>query len=205
MKRFGLAMLAAALFLAFAMPGTARAAVETYTLEKPHTQIMFFVDHQGFSKSQGKFLDYEGTIQFDRENPANSSANVTIKTASIFMGTDAWDAHLKNEDFFNVEKYPEMIFKSTGVNVTGENTAQIAGDLTILGVSKPVTLDVVFNKAGPRPMGDKYSAGFSATTKIKRSDYGMNYGIPIVGDDVEIRIEVEADRDRPASAEEKAQ
>ena len=87
-----------------------------------------------------------------------------------------------------------MTFKSTDIKVTGENTADITGDLTILETTKPVVLKTTFRKAGKHPFGDKYAAGFSASAKIKRSDFGMNYGLPNVGDDVTIRIEVEAVR-----------
>lgn len=121
-----------------------------------------------------------------------SKVDVTIKTASIEMDDQKWNDHLKNADFFNVEQYPEMTFKSTNVEVTGENTANVTGDLTLLGVTKPVTLNVTHNKTGAHPMNGKSGIGFSATGTLKRSDFGMNYGLPAVGDDVELRIEVEA-------------
>jgi len=110
------------------------------------------------------------------------------------MDMDKWDAHMKNEDFFHVEKYPEMTFKSTGIEVTGENTARITGDLTLLDVTKPVTLNVTYNKSGVHPYSGEYVAGFSADTMITRSEFGMDYGLPGVGDDVEIRLEVEGIR-----------
>lgn len=173
---------------------SAKAQVERYEFDTVHSQIIFFVNHLGFSISEGEFLDWDGFIEFNRGEPAKSKVEVDIKTASIDMDDEKWDAHMKNEDFFNVEKYPSMTFKSTGIDVTGEKTAKITGDLTILETTKPVTLDVTFHKAGKHPFGDKYAAGWSATTSIKRSEYGMNYGLPNVGDDVEIRIEVEAVR-----------
>ncbi|MBX2834290.1 MAG: YceI family protein [Micavibrio sp.] len=173
----------------FATP--ANAEIQHFTLDKPHTQIMFFVEHMGVSLSHGEFYDYEGEITFDTENPENSSAQATIKTASIAMGSDGWDAHLKNKDFFNVEEFPEMTFKSTSIEKTAEKTAKINGDLTILDVTKPVTLDVTYNGSGEHAMNKKPIIGFSATTHIKRSDFGMNYGIPMVGDEVEIRLEIE--------------
>ena len=179
---------------------SAFAAAEKYTFDKAHTQILFFVNHLGFSMSQGEFLDYDGHIMFDQEKPENSSVEVDIKTASIDMDDEKWDAHMKNEDFFNVEKYPSMTFKSSGVEVTGENTAKITGDLTILGVTKPAVLDVTYNKSDTHPYSGKYVSGFSATANIKRSEYGMNYGLPGVGDDVEIRIEVEAIREEADAA-----
>lgn len=173
----------------------AKAEVETYTLEKPHTQILFFVDHLGFSKSSGRFLDFDGKISFDREKPENSFTDVTIKTSSIEMNDLKWNEHLKGADFFNVEKFPEMVFKSTAMEITGENLGAMTGDLTILGVTKPVVLDVTFNKCDKHPFGGKYVCGFSAASSIVRSDWGMNYGLPMVSDEVELRIEVEAIRD----------
>lgn len=195
--RFILPVIAAFVLVASAEP--ARAEIENYTLENPHTQIIFSVNHLGFSNSYGKFLDYDGTIIFNRSEPEKSKVDVVIKTASIDMAHDKWNEHLKNADFFDVEKFPEMTFKSTGIKVTGEKTADITGDLTIKGVTKPVTLTAVFNKADKHPMGDQYAAGFSADTTIKRSDFGITYGLPMVGEDVKIHIEVEAIRDTPAS------
>ncbi len=179
---------------------SAFAAAEKYTFDKAHTQILFFVDHLGFSMSQGEFLEYDGHIIFDQEKPENSSVEVDIKTASIDMDHDKWNEHMKNEDFFHVEKYPSMIFKSTGIEVTGEKTAKITGDLTILDTTKPVVLDVVYNKSGVHPFNGKYVSGFSATAMLKRSEFGMTYGLPGVGDDVEIRLEVEAFREEADAA-----
>jgi len=192
-KLFTLTLFTAGMFvLGAASP--AKAEVETYDFDKAHTQILFFVDHLGFSKSQGEFHTYDGNIKFDQENPENSSVEVVIQTDSIDMDDQKWDDHMKNEDFFNVTEYPTMMFKSTGIEVTGENAGKITGDLTLLGVTKPVTLDVTFNKAGKHPFNDKYVAGFSGNTLIKRSEWGMEYGLPMIGNDVHVRLEVEAVR-----------
>lgn len=176
------------------------ADAEKYSFDKAHTQILFFVNHLGFSNSQGEFHDYDGYFIFNMEEPEKSEVDVTIKTASIDMDDEKWDEHLKNKDFFNVEEFPEMHFKSTDIIVTGENTADIKGDFTLLGVTKPVTLSVIHNKSGKFPMGDKYVSGFSAKTTIKRSEFGMEYGLPMVSDDVNIMIEVEGVRERPADS-----
>ena len=183
---------AMAAILSISTPGH---AADKYVFDKTHTQIIFFVKHLGFSFSEGEFLDFDGGFTFDTENPEQSSIDVTINTDSIDMDDEAWDKHMKNEDFFNVAEYPTMAFKSTLIEVTGEDTAKITGDLTILDVTKPVTLDVKMNGAGKSPMGNEYKAGFSATANIKRSEWGMTYGLPNIADDVEIRIEVEAVRD----------
>ncbi|MAE51764.1 MAG: hypothetical protein CMH27_08130 [Micavibrio sp.] len=183
---------AMAAILSISTPGH---AADKYVFDKTHTQIIFFVKHLGFSFSEGEFLDFDGGFTFDIENPEQSSIDVTINTDSIDMDDEAWDKHMKNEDFFNVAEYPTMAFKSTLIEVTGEDTAKITGDLTILDVTKPVTLDVKMNGVGKSPMGNDYKAGFSATANIKRSEWGMTYGLPNIADDVEIRIEVEAVRD----------
>lgn len=182
-------------------PVTAQAQIEKYTFDKAHTQILFFVDHLGFSFSQGEFHDYDGHFMFDRRTPENSKIDVSIKTASIDMDDEKWNTHMKNADFFDVENFPDMTFKSTGIEVTGENTANITGDLTLLGVTKPVTLEVTHNKSGKHPFNGKFVAGFSATATVKRSEFGMTYGLPDVGDDVEIRLEVEGFREDEESME----
>jgi polyisoprenoid-binding protein YceI len=176
----------------------AQAALQKYNYDTAHTQVHFKISHLGFSFSHGRFLDFTGYFMFDPEKPETSSAEMVINTASIFMGTEAWDKHLKNADFFNVEKFPTMIFKSSKVERTGDKTANLTGDLTILGVTKPVTLAVTFNGAGEHPMSKKAAAGFTATGTLKRSDFGMTYGIPNVGDDVSLMIEVEGTAEDPA-------
>lgn len=193
MKKLLLRALAA---LVLVLPSKGFAA-DKFNFDTVHSQIIFFVNHLGFSLSEGEFLDWDGHIMYDQENPANSSVEVMIDTASIDMDDEKWNDHMKNEDFFNVEKYPHMTFKSTNIEVTGENTANITGDLTILETTKPVVLAVTHHKTGPSPRGDGIKTGFSATTKINRSEWGMNYGLPMVGDEVEIRIEIEADMDEP--------
>lgn len=187
---FATAALAAPLM--FAQP--AAAEVTHYELESPHTQVIFYVSHLGFSHSQGEFLEYDGHFTLDTENPENSSAEATIYAESIHMGHEKWEDHMKNADFFNVTEYPEITFKSTKVEMTGENTAKVTGDLTMLGRTRPVVLDAVLNKIGTHPMSGNTVAGLSATATIKRSDWGMDYGVPNVGDAVELRIEVEGIR-----------
>ena len=182
-------ILTAVSFLFIAAP--AHAAPEKYEFDTVHSQIIFFVSHLGFSISEGEFLDFDGHYIFDKEDPAASSVEVTIDTASIDMDDEKWDAHLKNQDFFDVEKFPSMTFKSTKIEVTGDKTADIHGDLTILDVTKPVVLKTNMVGEGVHPYSGKSVTGFSARTTIKRSEFGMKYGLPGIGDDVEIRIEIE--------------
>lgn len=191
MKNF---LLPLVVFVGLLMPAKAYADVESYNFDTAHTQILFFVNHLGFSMSQGEFHAYDGSFVFDRSEPEKSSVDIAIETSSIDMDDEKWDAHMKSADFFNVEKFPTMTFKSTNIEVTGENTANITGDLTVLGVTKPITLDVVHNKSGVHPFNGHYIAGFSGAVNIKRSDFGMSYGLPGVADEVQIRLEVEGIR-----------
>lgn len=199
MRKF---LLAAVAFGFLSVPLSAKAAAERLEFDKTHTQIFFVVNHLGFSNSTGRFMDFDGHVDFDQDHPSASDVDVTIKTDSLEMNDDAWNKHLKSGDFFNVEKFPEMTFKSTSIAVTGEKTADISGDLTILGVTKPVVLHTTYNKTDMHPFYHRKTSGFSATAHIKRSDFGMNYGLPMVGDDVDIRIEVEAYVPPPPHTEE---
>ena len=165
------------------------ADAERYSFDSVHSQIIFFASHVGFTMSEGEFTEFSGTVTFDQDAPENSSVEVTIDTTSLDMDHEPWDAHMKSADFFDVESHPTATFASTRVNVTGDATGTITGDLTLLGQTRPVTLDVTFNKAGE--FRDSYRAGFSATASLKRSDWGMNFGIPAVGEDVDLRIEAE--------------
>jgi polyisoprenoid-binding protein YceI len=193
---FAGAVLAATLALSAA---GAQAAPVSYEFDKVHTQIIFSVNHLGFSHSTGRFQNFDGSFTYDAENIANSAVEVQVHADSLFLGTEAWDKHVKSADFLNAEQFPLITFKSTSIEQTGENTANITGDLTILGVTKPVVLAATLNKAGKHPMSGKDHIGVSATTTIKRSEFGMNYGIPNVGDDVSVRIEVEGSAAAPAA------
>lgn len=183
--------LLAALLLSAALAAPARAEMQTYSFDPLHTQILFFVEHMGFSHSNGKFTKFDGNFKFDPEKPETGTTEVTIDVNSLNMDDATWEDHLKAPDMFNVGEHPTMIFKSTAVEVTGENTAKMTGDLTLLGVTKPVTLDVTKNKCGEHPFNKKQTCGFDAKGTIKRSDFGMTKGIPMVGDEVTIMITVE--------------
>lgn len=183
----------------------ARAETEHYTLDKPHTQIVFMANHLGFSRSIGKFTDYSGSFTFDRGQPENSHVEVTINTNSLDLADLKWNEHLKGPDFFNVEKFPAMTFKSTDIKILSDTTADITGDLTLLGVTKPVTLRTTYNKSDKFPFGERYVSGFSAHAALKRSDFGMTYGLPAIGDDIDLMIEVEGVREESPSMEQAPQ
>ena len=165
-----------------------------YVLEPVHTQILFFCDHLGFSKSQGEFLKFSGHFSFDPDHPASSQAQVSIDATSIDMDNAKWNDHMRNADFFDVENFPTIEFNSTRVEVLSSSQANVHGELTILGQTHPVILVVRHNKSGVHPFSGNYVAGFSASTTIKRSTFGMTYGLPALGDEVEIRLEIEGER-----------
>ena len=187
-------MIALGLSAAFLAPTTAFA--ESYTIDASHAHAAFRVSHLGFSHTLGQFNEISGTLEFDEASPDAGSVSVTINTASVDSANAARDEHLRKADFLNVESFPTMTFVSTSVEITGEKTGKLAGDLTLLGVTKPLTLDVTFNQAGPHPFDpSKIMAGFSATGEINRSDFGMAYAVPAIGETVEIIIEIEALKD----------
>lgn len=177
-----------AIFVLFSFSANA----ENYKIDPHHTYVLWTANHFGFSNQMGKFSEIEGNLTFDEHKPTKSSVNITIKMANLTTGYANFDNHLKSDDFFNVDKYPTATFVSKKVIITGKNTAKITGDLTLVGVTKSVTLNVKMNKIAVSPIAQKKTAGFSATTLIKRSDFGIDYGIPGVGDLVKLQIEAEA-------------
>ena len=189
MRRLLLASIALTALTGFSVPSFAEA--QKFVLDKPHTQIIFNVDHMGLSRSYGKFLNYEGFVNLDEAAPEKSSVEVTIQTDSLDLGDSTWNEHVKAEKLFDVAKYPTMTFKSTKVEKTGDHTANVTGDFTLRGVTKPVVLAVTHRKTEKHPFSGKMATGFSATTTIKRSDFGMTEGIPMVGDEVSIIIDAE--------------
>lgn len=176
-----------------------------YVTEAGHRYITFSYVHQGLSKPWLRWRDWKGDLNWNAEDPAKSSIAVTINTPSIDTGVDAFDQHMKSADLFDVAKFPAATFKSTSIQRTGPNTGKITGELTIKDVTKPITLDARINAARFAPgRGDpgkgKYKLGFSATTKLKRSEWNMGYAVPFVGDDVDIVIEAEFESPQPIAA-----
>lgn len=188
-KKLATLALAGTLFVTTSTMALAEA--QTYKMDPTHTAITFHINHFGFSTPSGKFMNVDGTVTLDEENPANSKVEVTIPVDMIDTGVPALDDHLKTADFFDVEQFPTAKFVSTKVDVTGEKTAKVAGNLTIHGVTKPATLDVTLNQIAEN-MFKKQTAGFTASTTIKRSDFGMTTYLPGLADEVKIDIESEA-------------
>jgi polyisoprenoid-binding protein YceI len=175
----------------FLCASAAQAKPVKYTFDKEHTAIMFMINHLGFSNKIGLFRDYDGYFIFDEQEPTNSKVEISIKPGGIETGSAALDKELQNDKWFNTAKYKDITFKSSKINVTGKNTADIIGWVKFMGKEKATTLHVTFNKAGEHPMSKKQVAGFSAEAEINRSDFGMNNGVPFVGEDVKFHIEVE--------------
>ena len=167
-------------------------AGEGYVFDKTHTHILFQISHLGFSTTHGRFNDFDGTVVFDPDAPENTEIDVAVKIESINTGVADLDEHLMDDRFFNVSEHPEMTFKSTGITLTGDETATLTGDLTLLGVTKPVTFDVKLNGAGEHPFREGVMvAGFDATGTITRSEFGMTYGVPAIGDEVKVVLSTE--------------
>ncbi|WED43583.1 YceI family protein [Legionella cardiaca] len=166
-------------------------AAETLTLDNEHSYVLWHVKHLGFSTQSGKWY-VNGTLILDKDKPENSQVKATVNVADLITGIPELDKHLKAKLFFDAARFPTATFVSNKVDVLSKNSAKVHGTLTLRGVSKPVTLDVVFNKAGKNPVNERMTAGFSATTTIKRSDFGLNAFLPNVGDEVKIEIEAEA-------------
>jgi polyisoprenoid-binding protein YceI len=171
---------------------------DTYVFDKAHSTMGFQVRHL-FSKVPGKFNDFEGKIQFDEAKPENSTVGVTIKTESVDTGVAMRDKDLKSANFFDIEKFPEITFKSKSVKRTGETTGEVTGDLTMHGVTKEVVLKVELLGKGAGMQG-KTISGWEAKTNLKRSDFGLSWnkmieGTQVVGDDVDVELHVEADKE----------
>ncbi|NTT85860.1 YceI family protein [Tabrizicola fusiformis] len=189
MTRFAPLALIAALTAAPAF-----AEAEKYVLDPSHSQIVFTYNHLGYSTSTGMFSGFDGEIQFDQANPAASSVTVAFPVKTMLTGWQARFDHFMSPDFFDATEDEMVSFTSTGIEVTGEKTAKITGDLTLNSVTKSVVLDAVLTQAGEHPMEKKPWAGFSATTTLIRSDYNLGAFAPFVSDEVQVAISVEASK-----------
>lgn len=200
MKVLRAAVVAIAMATASAAP--AHATPDSYTFDKEHTEVRFSWDHLGMSRLSGRFLDVTGDVVFDQEKPEASRIDVKIPLKSLSTGVGALDdVLLKSPDYFNVAQFPEISFKSTEVVMTTAKTANVMGELTINGVTRPATLSVVWNFSGEHPLSKVnpvyagvYASGFSARTQVLRSEFGITRSIPLVSDEIRITIETEMQR-----------
>jgi polyisoprenoid-binding protein YceI len=167
-----------------------------WQIDYSHSDIQFKVRHMMISKVRGRFEKFEGTVNFDPENPTNSTVEISVALDSITTRDEKRDGHLRSADFFDVENHPHMTFTSTRVEQDDEFSGRLIGDLTIRGVTKEVVLDVEYAGLAKAPWG-AVSAGFSATGKLNRKDFGLNWNVALetggvlVGETVEIAIELE--------------
>ena len=190
---------AAAIALGFvAMLATAplRAEPRHYTIDPTHFSIVFNAVHIGYAPTWGMFLKGKGGFTFDEETRALSDLRVEIEAASVFSNDERRDGHLRSNDFLAAEAHPAITFEMTEAHPETDTRGKVTGDLTLRGVTRPVTLDVTLNKIGPYPFGGTYVVGISASTTLKRSQFGSSYALEggLVGDEVEIRIDLEAIR-----------
>lgn len=185
-------LIASAALVAATLSTPAFAASEAYVLDASHSQIVFTYNHLGYSTTYGMFSGFEGEIAFDQEDPAASSVSVSFPVRSMFTGWEARFNHFMGDDFFGAGDDEIVTFASTSIEVTGDTTAMITGDLTLNGITKPVVLDAVLNQASNHPMAEKPWAGFDATTTLLRSDFEVGAFAPFVSDEVEIMISIEA-------------
>jgi len=167
------------------------AAAQTYTIDPVHTSLVFRVKHMNAAYVYGMFRQVSGTVVVDEANPARSSINIEVDANSVFTANEQRDNHLRSPDFFNTRQFPTITFRSTQVRRVNANTVQVTGNLTIRGVTRPVTANVVMTGKGKSPQG-KDLVGFETTFDIKRSDFGIRYGLPGLGDDVRVILSVEA-------------
>ena len=182
-------ILAAALAAAIAVP--AFAVPQTYVLDSTHSYPRFSYDHMGFSKQILRFNQTTGEVVLDRD-AKKASVNVTIDMNSIDTGVDAFDKHMKSDEIFDTARFPTATFRSTKVTFAGDRPATVTGDLTIKGITKPVTLTVSSFSNKEHPMLKKDAIGANATGVIRRSDFNAGYGVPAIGDEVRLDIALEA-------------
>ena len=172
----------------------APALAAPYVLDKSHTAVTFKVDHLGYSMTHGFFTEFDADIDFDPDAPEKSSVTFTIDAASINTLWEARDKHVRGKDFLHVDEHADIVFKSTRIEMTGDNTAKLTGDLTILGNTQEETFDVLMRKSAPSPLPQLNGAiikGFSITGEIDRTAYGVTYAAGAIGNKIPIQVELE--------------
>ncbi len=170
-------------------------AADKLIFDNQHSYVLWEIEHLGFSKQVGKWY-IDGFVLLDKEHPDQSKVEATVNIDKLVTGLPELDEHLKSKLFFDAKAFPKATFISNKVDVINDTSANVTGMLTLHGVSKPVTLMVTLNKTGQNPINNKMGAGFTATTTLKRSDFGMNTLLPNLGDEVTITIGTEAYKDK---------
>ena len=182
------------------------ALATTYTLEPDYTQVVFSWDHLGFSHPTAQIAQGTGTLEFDPMSPTMASLKVILPVDMLTTGVPGLDEHLKSDDFFDVMRFPQASFVSTRVvKSPGKDRLAVSGDLTIHNVTRPVTLDVQVLKVGTNPRSEVPTVGFAATTRIKRSDFGLGRFVPQVSDEISVQISCQGAESKAYTAFLKAQ
>lgn len=187
--RISTVLAVASLLAAACAPATTAQAEDRFEIDPSHTFVQFSVQRFGFNDVIATIPDVKGVITLDQEALENSSVEVEIGVASMASGDATREQALMTPFWFNAEEFPKIAYRSISVERIGDDQADVTGELTILGVTKPIVMRVVFNKIGKDPANKREAVGFSATASLKRSDFGMMTAANLVGDDVAIRIE----------------
>jgi polyisoprenoid-binding protein YceI len=168
-----------------------------YKIDPSHTVVLASWSHFGYSNPSANFGQASGTIVYDEAAPEQSTVEVTLPMSGIDSFVPKLDEHLKSPDFFDAEKYPVATFKSTSVRALGAGRLEVTGNLDLHGIGKPVVLDVKLNKLAPHPMGKTPTIGFDASATIKRTEFGIDKYVPMVRDEIALRITTEASAEQP--------
>lgn len=168
-----------------------KASPGIYALDKSHGSLTFKISHVGFSLYHGRFNDFDATIDLNPAKPETSAVDVTVNLGSVDTHNPKLEDELKSDKFFNVAKFPTATFKSKQITRTSAEAGTMVGDLTFMGVTKPITLNVTFHGYGVGPFNKQETIGFGATATLKRSEWGFTTYVPMIGDDVQLDIEAE--------------
>jgi polyisoprenoid-binding protein YceI len=193
MRSPGLPLLLIAAVAGF-RPGPALAANAAYNIDPVHTRVAFLVSHAGFSRAIGTFSGSHGRLDFDPDNWATAKLDVVVPIATLDLGDAKWRDKILDRTFFDAGKFPEAHFVARKIEKTGDGSADVTGDLTLHGVTRPITLQAKLNALQRHPLTLKKTAGFSATATLSRKDFGMDAWESVVADEVQLIIEVEASR-----------
>jgi len=160
----------------------------SYQIDKQHTSLLFKVNHMGMSTLVGRFNKLDASLEFNPTHMENAKLSAVITIGSVDVNNGDLEETLRGSSWFDADKYPQALFKTTSVELVSESRAKFSGNLTLHGVTAPVVLDVIFNGGGENMLTGRYTLGFTAVTSFKRSQFGMDYLIPAVGDEVNIEV-----------------
>jgi polyisoprenoid-binding protein YceI len=195
MRSQGLSFVSALLLGAGLLGAAPARAADTFTVDPIHSSLIFRIKHLDAGYIYGRFNQFSGSFALDDKNPADCKLEMEVKVDSLDTGNGMRDTHLKGPDFFNAKESPTMTFKATSMKAADEKTYEVTGDLTLHGVTKPVTVKLERIGSAKDPRSGKLRTGFETTFTIKRSDFGMKYAIGLLGDDVRVTVAVEGVHD----------